>query len=180
MPSNDAQNAKAADDIASAIRLVIYAFEGRVSQNGAEPMASHSIRVGLQLSRFNDDTPVVLAGFFHDLLSETRTPASVIQASFGQEALDLVQACTVNKAITDRASVTTDLTTRICACGPKAVKIKIVCITDRIETILASSEPVPESLRNIASHWLRIGKNLVGPDSLHIRALNAAIRQAKH
>ncbi len=168
-----------ADKIDAMMRLVLLCFTGiRRYYEHEMPMAAHSLRVGMQLSRFGDDLTTVLAGFGHDLYEDTDMTAPLLATLFGPKVADLVGVCSLDEALrrSDRQQANEDLFQRVKAHGRPAIAIELVDVADNMWA-LGGREPNWEQ----AEKLLDLGRNCpgLGEQSPHVQALSYKLGQLR-
>ncbi len=87
-----------------AMNLVMVAFDGihRIGPQ-AIPASTHSLGVGLSLIRYGYPLEVCIGGFCHDLVEDTEVTLQMIEHHFGKRVAELVEACTFDPALGERA-----------------------------------------------------------------------------
>jgi (p)ppGpp synthase/HD superfamily hydrolase len=90
------------DAITRAIDHVIAAF-GEKMRSGPVPVPAytHSLRVGLALIQYECDLVVILAGFLHDTLEDTKMSSTNIQRLFNARVRYLVEQCSYDPKLGD-------------------------------------------------------------------------------
>lgn len=167
--------------IEAAMRLVLVSFTGQNRYGNHEPMAVHSLRVGLQLSRFGNDLTTVLGGYCHDLIEDTKVTEAIVTELFGAEVCELVLACTQNDALyeSDSRPVNEDLIRRVAAYGARAVAIKIVDSTDNLATLHQVDVKWHEEMLWCGDEWLNLGRKILGEHAPHVMALEAMLARVR-
>jgi (p)ppGpp synthase/HD superfamily hydrolase len=95
---------KSVQKIELAMQLVITAFSG-IRRTGPIdiPASTHSLRVGLSLITYEYPLEVVIGGFCHDLIEDTNVTAKMIERLFNYQVRYLVESCTFNPSLGERA-----------------------------------------------------------------------------
>jgi len=84
--------------IRKAIEFATIKHAGQVRKGSGLDYVIHPIRVGFILSELRAPLAVIIAGFLHDVLEDTKTTYDELVAAFGKEIADIVLALTSNKA----------------------------------------------------------------------------------
>lgn len=166
-----------ARQIEAAMQLVLVGFSGKNRYGDKEPMAVHSLRVGLQLQRFGDDLTTVLGGFCHDLVEDTDVTRTHVVELFGDKVCDLVMACTLDPELekVDDRQANLDLIRRVAVHGANAVAVKIVDCTDNMATIRQVPNKWHHEMFWCADQWLALGHQVLGGSSPHVQALQTML-----
>ena len=78
--------------IKKAIRFAIEAHKTQVRKGTNRPYIEHPFHVGILLIKAHQRDDVVIAGILHDVLEDTNTTETTLEAEFGHEVLVLVKA----------------------------------------------------------------------------------------
>jgi (p)ppGpp synthase/HD superfamily hydrolase len=175
-----ARSERPATVIDAAMRLVLMAFTDQERYGSLEPTAAHSLRVGLQLSRYGATTTTVLGGLCHDLIEDTEVTTDMLTMLFSEEVTRLVLACSLNEKLyrQDERAGNLDLVQRAQAYGPDAVAIKVVDVTDNLQTIQQLPAGWQTEMLWCAEHWLMAAHDHLGSDSPYYHELDQALKVA--
>jgi (p)ppGpp synthase/HD superfamily hydrolase len=116
--------------IESAVVFAVEQFE-KYSKN-PKPALLHSIKVGAKLMEYNMPCEVVVAGFLHDLLEDTKCTKKMIQKKFGSRVTLYVSALTMNYGLTDYKEFWYDGLRRIKKAGKNILLIKLIDMNDNL------------------------------------------------
>jgi len=97
-----------------------------------KPLILHCTKVGIKLMTLGESVEVVIAGFLHDLLEDTKCTSEEIENQFGIEILNLVKACTFDKNIKDYQERWEKSLANIDKAGRDAVVVKLVDQMDNL------------------------------------------------
>ncbi|GEM_PF-2735455 len=111
--------------------IFLVAEVSKYSKN-PKPLVLHSVRVGTKLIDMNSPVEVVIAGFLHDLIEDTKCTASVIRKKFGTKVAAYVQAMTMNYKYTDYRERWFEARQRLKNLDRYALLIKLVDSEDNI------------------------------------------------
>jgi GTP pyrophosphokinase len=167
--------------VEASIMLAVSAFNGMNRIGNSCPAIIHSLRVGLELERENESTTIVVSGILHDVLEDTSIRSGVIERVFGDEVPRLILACSHNQTLyeEDRKRGNKDLFRRARLHGADAIKIKVVDITDNLNTITEVPLERQEEMLFCANRWLQLSIDVLGIDSPYTARLDASVNQMK-
>ncbi len=117
--------------IEKAIRLLCQKF--LEDSSSAKPTLFHSVRVGNNLYKNDYKESVVIGGFLHDVLEDTKTTENEINDLFGKEVTDIVKANTKNKNLNDRHERHRELIQRCVETSEDAAIVKAADILDNFD-----------------------------------------------
>lgn len=103
-----------------------------LSGNYPKPVITHSTRVGINLYKHGYSEQVVIAGFLHDLLEDTKATEKQIEEHFGRQVLDLVKANSFDSKIKDKLEQSLDTFKKCKKYGKDALIIKTADILDNL------------------------------------------------
>lgn len=103
-----------------------------LSSNNPKPVIIHSIRVGLRLYNYNYSEQIVIAGFLHDLLEDTKVTETQFEEHFGKQVLELAKANSFDSNIKDKLEQNLDTFNRCKKYGKDALIIKAADILDNL------------------------------------------------
>lgn len=87
------------------MQLVISKFAGQRRLGPTPvPASTHSLRVGLALLAYDFPLEVVLGGFGHDLIEDTKTTAAMLLKLFGKRVSEIIETCTLDPRVTERSA----------------------------------------------------------------------------
>ena len=95
-----------------------------------KPVIFHSIRVGMKLYKESEKPEVVMAGFLHDLLEDTKVTEEKIEENFGKKVLALVKANSEDRKIKNEKERNEETLCRCANFGREAMMIKAADILD--------------------------------------------------
>lgn len=114
------------------VEKAIY-FAGDALRNAPDlikPVFLHSVRVGMRLYHGEYSERVILSGFLHDILEDTKITFIDLEREFGAEVAHIVQANTVDILIKDGTEQYRELFVRCCESGRDAALIKVADMLD--------------------------------------------------
>ena len=95
------------------------------SEEGSrKPILFHAVRVGVYLYEKGYSRDIVLAGLLHDALEWSGMSEKILQETFGEKVLLLVQANTKNRTIEDSSERIDELAKRAAETGRAALIIR--------------------------------------------------------
>jgi len=114
------------------IEKAIIFLVNEFSQSGRnpKPVIFHSIRVGMRLYKESKKPEVVMAGFLHDLLEDTKVTEEKIEENFGKKVLALVKANSEDRKIKNERERNEEMLCRCANAGGEAMMIKAADILD--------------------------------------------------
>lgn len=119
------------DLLDTAARLAAEAHAGQTRKGDGSPYIAHPFMVALILARHGFPEPVLAAALVHDVLEDTATPASVIEARLGAQVLKLVAAVT-NEELPDWEEKKRRYVARV---GRAPEGAKAVCAADKMHNL---------------------------------------------
>ena len=99
-------------------------------ENSRKPILAHGIRVGVYLFEKNYPREIVLAGVLHDTLEFSNVSEQMIRDGFGEKIVEIVRACTKNRAISDSDKRIDELARRSAEAGKEALIVRAVDTID--------------------------------------------------
>jgi guanosine-3',5'-bis(diphosphate) 3'-pyrophosphohydrolase len=93
----------------------------------------HSLRVGEYLQKKKYPRGIILAGILHDALEFSEISQQMIQDEFGENVLEIVKACTKDRAIIDPDERINELAKRSSEAGNEALIVRTADVIDSFE-----------------------------------------------
>lgn len=121
--------------IESAVSFLVAQYT--IFSKNAKPAILHSVKVGAKLMEFNMPTDVVIAGFLHDLLEDTKCTKQMIQKKFGRRVANYVVALTMDYQFTFYQDRWYDGMNRIKKAGRNILLIKLIDSNDNLPYYVA-------------------------------------------
>ncbi|MGL4950758.1 MAG: RelA/SpoT family protein [Mycoplasma sp.] len=168
---NKQQHAK--HDIELVMRAVdfsIKAHDGQKRKSG-EPFIIHPLNVAIILINWNLDTPTICAGLLHDVVEDTETKIEDIQAKFGHEVAELVEAVTKVSTFSsknradNKYSEDQDINKyllKVFFGMSKDLRVMLVKLADRYHNVATIKFLKPEKQKKIALETMQIYANIAG------------------
>lgn len=97
-----------------------------------KPALLHSIKVGVKLMEYDVPYEVVVAGFLHDLLEDTKCTKTLIRNKFGSKVLNYVSALTMDYQLTNYKERWFDAIKRITNAGKSILLVKLIDCYDNL------------------------------------------------
>jgi len=143
------------------------------SGNNPKPVIFHSVRVALNLDKYEYLTEVVIAALLHDLLEDTETDLEGIKKEFGQEVATLVEANSFDKSITDKKQRYIEAFDRCSKAGKNALLIKTADILDNADYYsLVEDQEVYKGLIDKFEYFMNLAKESLRGEPIYNDLLN--------
>ncbi len=114
------------------------------------------------------ETPIVIAGFLHDLVEDTAVTVEEIRATFGADVADIVAATSFDETIDDYLERHYDIYRRCFELGRSAVAVKAADILDNSEYYgLADSEELQQNQVEKMEYFIDEAGPYIGDESLY-------------
>ena len=154
------------EEIERAVRYLVHSFE--TSGDNPKPVILHSTRVGMDLYDRGHETPVVVAGFLHDLVEDTDVTPDEIRSEFGTEVANIVDAVSFDPSIDEYLERHYDLYDSCFALGRPAVLVKAADVLDNSDYYgLADSEELARKLLAKMEYFIAESEPYIGGEPLH-------------
>lgn len=108
-------------EIEKAIVFLVQAIT--TSGNNPKPVILHSILVGLSLAKLDYPIHVILAGFLHDVIEDSKASINSVKEKFGDKVVAIISACTYNHSIQNKVEQYKDAMSRAAETGKDALVV---------------------------------------------------------
>lgn len=121
------------------LRLLVRAVED--GGENPKPVILHSMRVGMALYERGHETPVVVAGFLHDVLEDTAVTAPELRSRFGERVTEVVAPTSFDPEIEDSLERHRDIYERDFEVGRAPVLVKAADLLDNSDYYRLGDSP---------------------------------------
>lgn len=111
---------------------MLEAHAGQVRKTDNSPYFVHPIMVALKLAKYKFPDEVIAAGLLHDVLEDTKFPASRIKKEVGIKVLQMVQALSEDKALPNWEERKIKYLNQV---AKSSLAIKAVSLADKIHNL---------------------------------------------
>lgn len=132
--------------ILEAIQIANQAHKDQKRKTDGTPYISHPVSVGILLQNARADDDVIIAGILHDVLEDTDLKKEEIEINFGGAVLELVEAVTEDKSISDWKTRKTHYLEKIKNHSNRAVLVSVADKYHNLFTLWKEGEKLKETI----------------------------------
>src|SRR5215471_8195568 len=140
----------------------VYVFSARMhkdqTRRSGEPYLTHPLNVAYILAELKFDPVCVAVGLLHDVLEDTLTSREVVEAEFGPEVAELVDAVTKigRHEYVRRDEAQAETFRKMILASAKDIRVILVKLADRMHNLQTLEHLPAESRRRISRETLEI------------------------
>jgi guanosine-3',5'-bis(diphosphate) 3'-pyrophosphohydrolase len=140
----------------------VYAFSARMhkdqTRQSGEPYLTHPLNVAYILAELKFDPICVAVGLLHDVIEDTLTSREVVEAEFGSEVAELVEAVTKigRHEYVRRDEAQAETFRKMILASAKDIRVILVKLADRLHNMQTLQHLQTEQRRRISRETLEI------------------------
>ncbi len=140
----------------------VYEFTGLMhrdqTRRSGQPYVTHPLYVAYILADLKFDQTCVATGLLHDVLEDTLTTRSVLEAKFGREVSQLVDGVTKisRQEYVRRDEAQAETFRKMILASARDLRVILVKLADRLHNMMTLEHMSPDARRRIASETLEI------------------------
>lgn len=137
------------------------------SGHNSKPVLFHSFKVAFRLYESNYEESIVLAAVLHDLIEDTDITYEDINAKYGTEIADIVEAVSFNPKVEDKLEQAKLMFENCVKYGKKALLIKCSDLIDNIDfiTFVEDSKKRKELLKK-HKLFTKMARKIIGNEDI--------------